>query len=243
VIGVQLYSVRDVDVPWPALFERLAAMGYEAIETAGIPGGDAAEARRWARDAGLSIGGAHVGISPASNEPVEPRFEAVAAMGADLVFTPSLVAADLTDLATLERTADFLDDVAGRAAGFGLTFGVHNHEHEVVDLDGERAHRRLDARLSPAVAWQVDVYWATCGGVDPAAMIGDLGGRVRSIHLKDGTGRRGDPNVALGEGRIDLAGSIAAAEAAGVDRLIVEFDSCATDMLEALDRSRQFLAS
>jgi sugar phosphate isomerase/epimerase len=74
-------------------------------------------------------------------------------------------------------------------------------------------------------------------------MIGDLGGRVRSIHLKDGTGRRGDPNVSLGEGRIDLAGSIAAAEAAGVDRLIVEFDSCATDMLEALDRSRQFLAS
>jgi sugar phosphate isomerase/epimerase len=46
VIGVQLYSVRDVDVPWPALFERLAAMGYEAIETAGIPGGGAAEARR-----------------------------------------------------------------------------------------------------------------------------------------------------------------------------------------------------
>jgi sugar phosphate isomerase/epimerase len=73
-------------------------------------------------------------------------------------------------------------------------------------------------------------------------MIGDLAGRVRSIHLKDGTGRRGDPNVALGEGAIDLKGSIAAAEAAGVDRLIVEFDSCATDILEALERSRRFLA-
>ena len=242
MIGVQLYSVRDVALSWPVLFERLAAMGYEAIETAGVPGGDPAQVRRWADDAGLKIAGAHVGISPASSEPLEARLEDVVAMGADLVFTPSLVAADVADLATLERTAAFLDDVATQAAGFGLTFGVHNHEHEVVELDGIRAHRHLDARLSPAVAWQVDVYWATCGGIDPAAMIGDLASRVRSIHLKDGTGRRGDPNVALGEGTIDLAGSIAAAEAAGVDRLIVEFDSCATDILEALEKSRRYLA-
>jgi sugar phosphate isomerase/epimerase len=242
VIGVQLYSVRDADLPWPAIFERLAAMGYEAIETAGIPGGDPDQAGRWAQDAGLRIAGSHVGISPGSTEPVEPRLEGVAAMGSDLVFTPSLVPADVADLATLEATADFLDDVAACAAAFGLTFGVHNHEHEVVDLDGVRAHRRLDERLSPAVAWQVDVYWATCGGVGPATMIGDLASRVRSIHLKDGTGRRGDPNVALGEGTIDLRGSIAAARAAGVDRLIVEFDSCATDILAALDRSRRFLS-
>src|SRR5262245_57299944 len=111
-------------------------MGYEAVETAGIPGGDPVQARRWADDAGLRIAGAHVGISPASGEPVEPRLEAVVAMGADLVFSPSLVGADVADLATLERTADFLDDVAVQAAGFGLTFGVHNHDDEVVELDG-----------------------------------------------------------------------------------------------------------
>jgi sugar phosphate isomerase/epimerase len=243
VIGVQLYSVRDVDMPWPELFERLAAMGYEGIETVGVPGGDPEAARGWAADAGLRILGAHVGVSPASSEPVEPRFEAVAAMGADLVFTPSLVASDLVDPATLERTAAHLEAVAETAATFGLTFGVHNHEHEVADLDGVRVHRRLDARLSPAVAWQVDVYWATCGGLDPGEMIGDLAARMRSIHLKDGTGRRGDPNVALGEGSIDLAGGIAAATAAGVDRLIVEFDSCSTDILEALERSRRTLST
>ncbi|MFL5725030.1 MAG: sugar phosphate isomerase/epimerase family protein [Chloroflexota bacterium] len=243
MIGVQLYSVRDLDVPWPALFERLAAMGYEAIETVGVPGGDPSEARRWADDAGLRIAGAHIGVSPSSSEPVEPRFEAVAAMGADLVFTPSLVAADVADVETLERTADLLEDAAARAIPFGLTFGIHNHEHEAAELDGVRVHRRLDARLSSAVAWQVDVYWATCGGMDPGAMIADLAGRVRSVHLKDGTGRRGDPNVALGDGAIDLAGSIAEATAAGVDRLIVEFDSCATDILVALDRSRRTLSA
>src|SRR5262245_27778565 len=111
-------------------------MGYEAIETVGVPGGDAAEARAWADDAGRRIAGSHVGVSPGSGEPIEARLEAVAAMGADLVFTASLVAADVADLATLDRTADFLDDVAARAAAFGLTFGVHNHEHEVVELDG-----------------------------------------------------------------------------------------------------------
>ncbi|HEX5014574.1 MAG TPA: sugar phosphate isomerase/epimerase [Candidatus Limnocylindrales bacterium] len=243
MIGVQLYSVRDVDLAWPALFERLAGMGYEGIETVGMPGGDAAQARRWAADAGLRILGTHVGVSPGLAEPLEARFEAVAAMGADLVFTPSLVASDIADIASLERTAACLEDAAARAATFGLAFGVHNHEHEVVELEGIRAYRRLHEQLPAAVAWQVDVYWAACGGVAPATMIDDLQPRVRSIHLKDGTGRRGDANVALGDGTIDLVGSIAAATAAGVDRLIVEFDSCATDILAALERSRRFLAT
>jgi sugar phosphate isomerase/epimerase len=238
-VGVQLYSVRDVDLPWPVLFERLAAMGYDGIETVGVPGDDPDAARRWAADAGLRIAGAHLGAAPGSSEPLGFRLAAVAAMGADLVFTPSLGPQDLADPDTLARTADYLDAVAREAAAVGLTFGVHNHEHEVVDLDGERAHRRLDARLDPAVAWQVDVYWATCGGLDPATMIRDLARRVRSIHLKDGTGRRGDPNVALGEGAIDLGGSIDAALAAGVDWLVVEFDACATDVLDALGRSRR----
>ncbi len=242
-IGVQLYSVRDLDMPWPVLFERLAAMGYEGIETAGVPGGDPEVARRWAADAGLLIAGAHLGLSPTSTEPAMPALEGAMAMGADLVFTPSLVAADVDGRAALERTAAYLDDVATRAAALGLTFGVHNHEHEVVDVDGVRAFRRLDARLDPTVAWQVDVYWATCGGVAPAAMIGDLADRVRSVHLKDGTGRRGDPNVALGDGSIDIAESIAAATAAGVGWLIVEFDACATDILDALERSRRAIAS
>jgi sugar phosphate isomerase/epimerase len=245
-IGVQLYSVRDVDLPWPALFERIAAMGYEGIETVAVPGGDPVAAARWAGDAGLRIAGAHVGASPsaaAGLAGLDEVLEGVARMGATLVFTPSLVTADVTDLDALERTAAYLDEVAARAARHGLTFGVHNHEHETIDVDGLRAYRRLDARLDPAIAWQVDAYWATCGGVEPATMIGDLAARVRSVHLKDGTGRRGDPNVALGEGSIDLAGTIAAARAAGVDWLVVEFDDCATDVLDALARSRRAITA
>jgi hypothetical protein len=93
------------------------------------------------------------------------------------------------------------------------------------------------------VAWQVDVYWATCGWRRP----GDDDRRPRRTRPLDSpegwNGRRGDPNVALGEGEIDLTGSIAAGKRPALDRLIVEFDSCATDILEALERSRRFLAA
>jgi sugar phosphate isomerase/epimerase len=244
-IAVQLYSFgRVADDDWPAIFERVAAMGITGIETVDVPGGDPAIARRWASEAGLAIASAHTHAAPGPIDTLDARIGRIAELGATTVYTPSLTPVDLADAATIDRTAAYLDEVAALARRHGITFGVHNHEHEMAEVDGSRAYQRLIARMDPAIAWEVDCYWATTGGVAPGGLIRELGDRVRAIHVKDGTGRREDHNVALGDGDIDIADSVAAAAATfSVAWTIIEFDSCATDVMAAVARSHEYLAS
>jgi sugar phosphate isomerase/epimerase len=80
------------------------------------------------------------------------------------------------------------------------------------------------------------------GGEDPGALIRRLGSRVRLLHIKDGPADPADrdaPQLPAGSGRVDIAGAVAAGES--VEWHVVEFDSCASDMLEALRDSVRFL--
>lgn len=244
-IAVQLYSFgRVADHAWPEIFGRIAALGIAGIETVDVPGGDPTTARRWADDAALVITSAHTRASPGSTAGLDERLGRIADMGVTTVFTPSLTPPDLADPDAVARTAAHLDSVAAMAKRRGMTFGVHNHEHEMARIDDVPAYRRLLQIVDPAIVWEVDCYWAATGGVDPGSLIRELDGRVRAIHLKDGTGRRDDPNVALGDGKIDIVGSVAAAAAsASVAWMIIEFDSCATDVMAAVARSHAYLAS
>lgn len=244
-IAVQLYTFgRVADDDWPGIFDRLAAIGFDGIETVDVPGGDAARARRWAHDAGLALASAHTQAAPGSTDGLDERLARLAEMGVTTVYTPSLAPVHLADAATVERTIDYLDAVATMAARHEITFGVHNHEHEMATVEGVPAYRRLLAGMDPAITWEVDAYWATTGGVAPGGLIRELDGRVRAIHVKDGTGRRDDPNVALGDGEIDIAGSMAAAAASSsVAWAILEFDTCATDVMAAIERSHAYLTA
>ncbi len=108
----------------------------------------------------------------------------------------------------------------------------HNHDAEMRPVDGVPAYRRMLDRLDPAVALQLDIFWVTVGGADPARVIAELGDRLVSLHVKDGVvlptrayGAEAFVNVPVGDGVVDVAGAVAAAEALpGIAWLIVEFD-------------------
>jgi sugar phosphate isomerase/epimerase len=94
--------------------------------------------------------------------------------------------------------------------------------------------------LDPQTVAEVDIYWAEVGGVDPAALVAELGARAALLHVKDGPAD--DPRsgmVAVGDGVIDIAGVIGAAPAARWH--IVELDRCDGDMAEAVQRSCEYL--
>ena len=78
------------------------------------------------------------------------------------------------------------------------------------------------------------------GGADPVALVKDLGKRAPSLHIKDGPGVRGVPQVALGEGSIDIPGIIQAGTGA-TEWLVIELDDCATDMMTAVEKSYHYL--
>jgi sugar phosphate isomerase/epimerase len=95
--------------------------------------------------------------------------------------------------------------------------------------------------LDPSVMFEIDTYWVKTAGLDPAEIIRKLGNRVNLLHLKDGPAAIEPPQVALGEGVMDIPAAVNAAESA--EWLIVELDHCATDMLEAVDKSYQYLVN
>ena len=99
----------------------------------------------------------------------------------------------------------------------------------------------LYEQLDPAVVAEVDVYWAQVGGVlDAAALVAELGERVRFLHVKDGPADDpGAPMVAVGSGVVDIPTILPANPA--VTWHLVELDQCATDMYTAVAESRAYL--
>ena len=235
-LAIQLYTLRDperfggtgfgLDV---AGLEELAAIGYLGVETVDVPGGDPVAARRALGDAGLAVTSAHTW---ASVEDLDGFARAAAAI-AELEAPHIIVSGPgWADEAAVLAFADVINAAARVASEHGLRLGYHNHDPEVRSIDGVTGLRRLADATDPAVGFQVDVFWVVVGGADPAIVLGELDGRVISLHLKDGvtlptSARDGGPflNVPVGAGVVDVATAVAAAEVQpGIDWLIVEAD-------------------
>jgi len=119
--------------------------------------------------------------------------------------------------------------------------GYHNHWVEVERHDG-RFGMELFLELAPDVFSEMDIYWAShFGDTDPTAVIAACRPRVELLHVKDGPLTRGQPHTAVGEGKVNIAACIAAADANRLAWLVVELDECATDMTDAIKRSAQYL--
>ena len=98
------------------------------------------------------------------------------------------------------------------ASSHGLRLTYHNHDTEMTEVDGTLVIDRLAAGLGDAVDFQVDIFWVVVGGAEPASVIGRLGERVVSLHVKDGidlprSAYADEPfvNVPVGTGVVDPA--------------------------------------
>ena len=146
------------------------------------------------------------------------------------------------DRDVLRNAIDRFDRAAALAAERGIALGFHNHHWEwEVDLDGHSAWDLFWSEVDDRVVAEVDTYWAQTAGRDPVEVLESLGSRARRVHLKDGPCVLGEPQVALGEGCVDVAGCVRAARHA--EWHIVELDECATDIFDALRKSADYLVS
>ena len=244
-LALQLYSLReDAQGDLVGVLKRVAAMGYKGVEFAGLHGNDPAEIAQVVADLGMVCVSAHMGVP--TQETVGETVEEAQALGIGYVVAgggpPDYASAD-----TIQAIAERFAAAAELLAPHGLKFGIHNHWWEFDhDVDGQCPHDLMMAQAGEAFA-QVDICWAAFGGHDPAAVIARNAGRVDLLHVKDSSleknaeGRPATPHVAVGEGAVDIAASIAAAEKAGTAWAIVELDNCATDMEEAVRQSARFL--
>jgi sugar phosphate isomerase/epimerase len=237
-IALQLYTLREAAAAdYEATVRKVAEIGYVGVEPAGFPGTTVEAGKKLFDELGLQVCSAHLPL-PVGDK-LQESLETAAALGVTRVVAgqgPDQFASK--DL--IREACDRFNEASANCAEKGLTFAIHNHWWEFIEIDGELVYKQMLEHLSADVLFQVDAYWVQTAGVDPAAVITELGSRAPLIHMKDGPCTRKDDMQALGEGVTDFD-SIINAGGDNVDWWIVELDRCATDMMEAVEKSYAYL--
>lgn len=241
-LGLQLYSVRDaIRADVPGTLARVRALGVRDVELAGTAGMGAADFRRALDAAGLRAVSMHVGYERLRDSLpavlAEARTLGVRYVG--VAWIPHPGGQPFTADMARAAAADFARwGAAARAEGLRFFYHIHGYEFQP-GPDGARPLDVLIRGTSPAdVAYELDVFWASRPGADPAALLRQYPGRWALLHLKDM--RRGtptndhsggaDPNateVPVGSGQIDYRAVLQAARATGAAYYFIEDETAA----------------
>jgi sugar phosphate isomerase/epimerase len=236
-LSVQLYTVRE---PLAQDFEgtlgKLASFGFTQVEPFAFVN-FADELRSGLPNNGLTAPTAHVHLVGEDHDAI---CGLAAELGIQTIIEPYVDPARWQAEADISEIASELNEVATKAADYGLRVGYHNHHFELESkISGVHALEVLADRVAPEVVLEVDTYWAYAGGADVPALLARLGERVVALHIKDGDGTLDtSKQVPVGSGVLPVWDIIAAAPEA---LRVVELDDSETDLLEAVRASREYL--
>jgi sugar phosphate isomerase/epimerase len=240
-IAVQLYSVRQyTEQDFSGTIRKIAAMGYAGVETAGFPGTNAQAAGALFKELGLAVSSAHTSLPVGKDQ--NRILDEMAAIGCKRLVCPGVSTSLFESMDGLKKAAHQLNEANEVCRVNGLTLGYHNHYKEFQIVEGQTAFDILTSLASPDVFFQIDTYWAHVAGIDVPVLVKKLGKRAPLLHMKDGPGLKDEPMVAVGDGIMNVPAILDAARGF-CEWQIVELDSCATDMLAAVEKSYRYLAS
>ena len=267
-LGLQLYTVREPLVAQPQqTIETIRAAGYRQIElfdTQLLP-----KLHAVFKGLGIAINSSHflpplitgnwnplvsIGVKP---PPAEYTFERAVEQAAkygltDLVF-PYLFPEDRGGIDVYKNLAEKLNRAGETCQWSGIQLSYHNHAFEFQAMEDTSPFQLLTEGTDAALmTLEVDVFWVSVAGMDPAKFIRDHAGRVRMLHLKDK--KEGLPTSFLdsslppdafqpvGSGVLDFAEILRAVEAVGVKHCFVEQDQ-SPEPLVAIGESSAYLKS
>lgn len=238
-LGLQVHTIREyLKQDFEGTYKRVAEIGYLAVET----GLDGLKQHTFLHSLGFALPSVMAGL-PIKDEQRE-LLDIAREVGCTYITVPWLPIESFQQEETIKQLAERLDEAARLVSLHDLKLAYHNHwwEFRPTFAGGKTPHEVLRTYTSPAVFFEVDVYWAATGGADPVQVIKELGARAPLLHIKDGPAVEGVPMTAVGEGKLDIPAIIQAADGTA-QWLFVELDECATDMFEATEKSYTYLTS
>lgn len=227
IIGLQLYSLREAmsnDVP--GTLKKIADMGYKTLEAASYKDGKLygyapEEFRELVASYGMELTSSHVGIQydPEREEEIMKQWDLVfdthVAAGCKYLIMPWFKPGET--LEDIKVYSDYFNTLAVKAKAKGLQFGFHNHAAEFEQRDGVMIMDYFIENAVPEMKFQLDVYWANKGGVDPVEFIRKHGKKICLLHIKD--------ESILGDtGELDFEAIFNAAYAEGITDYYVEVE-------------------
>lgn len=224
--GIQLYSVKDYmasDVK--DTIAKIGAMGYKVVEPAGFFDTPAEDFKAYCDEAGVVVNSTHTGFAALDND-FDGIVKYLKTIGCKRFIIPS---ASVSTKAELDDTIDKLNKYQPMLEKEGLELMFHNHWVEFVpNRDGLIPHVEMQKRTN--IKFQIDVYWAYRGLVNPIYVLETLKDRIAVIHLKDGTMAQGKP---LGQGTAPIYEVVKWAKANGVDMVVENEPTADRQMIEA----------
>ncbi len=123
--------------------------------------------------------------------------------GAFLMGLPSIPGIMMHSVEGFRTYAHQLNELVKPYRGTGMHFQYHNHSQEFrnfPELNGKTGMDILLEETDPElIAFELDTFWASAAGCDPAQWVEKLKGRIHVIHYKDMAVNYQDENVNLGE--------------------------------------------
>jgi len=264
--GLQLYTVREQFQKDPsATLQKVAAVGFKELE---LYDPSQLDKIKEINDLGIKVISTHFlpgyvtgnwdavkqfGIAKPSNT-VDDIIAACAKnevkyMGISILFPDEHKTFD-----DFKRVAEKANAVGERAKAAGVQLYYHNHSFEFEPMQGTTPFEAMISIFDKdLVKLELDVFWTTISGNDPATWIQKLAGQVKMLHLKDL--KAGTPTdyttfqvppeafMALGDGIVDFKKVLEAAHAAEVPYAFVEQDHSAIDPFESIAKSFKYLQS
>jgi len=252
-VGVQLYTVRTVLPQKPAeVLEAIDEIGFQEAE-ATFDGLDAIwQALVATRLKPVSIHLSSTLVTKGKDDEISRTLDQLRHRGFSFAVFPYLPPAERGGLDVIKAFSDKLNHAGEKAKAAGLKFCYHNHAFEFEPMEGSTPFHVMMDRTDPKlVGLEMDAFWVSVAGHDPAELLNQLGGRVWLLHLKDK--EKGTPVMykesvvrtafqEVGHGVIDWPKVLNAAASAGVSHYFVEQDQTPGDPLESLRQSFAYLS-
>lgn len=243
-LGVQLYTVRKIIGQNPAgVLKSIQQIGYAEVEAIYSTLNQIWPALQQTNLRAVSV---HAGLA----ELQKPETLAtIKQHGFEYAVVPALPTNQGPD--TVQRIAEALNKLGEQTKAQGITLCYHNHAHDFQPMNGTTAlEMLLNKTQKDLVHLEMDVFWVSVAGHDPASLLKQFSGRVPLVHLKDKA--QGVPVqyaervpasafVSVGSGTINFSAVLKAADGAGVKHYFVEQDQTPGDPLTALRSSYNYL--
>jgi sugar phosphate isomerase/epimerase len=236
-MGLQLFTIRrPLAADVGGTLKRVAALGYEEVETYGFDpnatgyyGLPAKEFAQRLRDLNITCVSGHYDLNrfaeapdDALNRYIDQCIEGAKVLGQSYITWPVL---DETSkpIEKFKAVVARLNPLGERVAKAGLQLAYHNHGWEFVEQNGQLPYDILLKGTDPAlVKLQVDLYWLAHDSKEPANYwFKRAPGRYAMWHVKD-MHKVSRDYTELGNGTIDYTQIWPDTELAGMKHFFVE---------------------
>jgi sugar phosphate isomerase/epimerase len=207
--GLQVYSVRNqLGEDFEGTMEVVAKVGYKYIEGYGL-GTDgkflgkisASHYARVIKDLGMELKATHCSFT--SPDQAQQMIDAAVETGLEYMivpYTPDQVRKTADGWKKVAEDYNKMGEMCNKA---GIKFGYHNHDFELMELDGIIPMELLiESTEASLVHFEADLFWVTKGGYDPAKLLKKYPGRIQLFHVKDATPEL--EGTTVGKGIIDF---------------------------------------